>query len=244
MTLKKLLFGIAVLLFSNNAIFAEIVYNPSADLFFGSNQKLDFNNDSVIDIAINSSFLMTNAIPPSTFDSYYFSAKNYLGAGPSGPLYETYSGRFLSQTSQNNVLYAPSFAPGTLIGPNSLNEATWSETGADVNVLSIIQLSGNSTTQTPIILGKEYLGFQFLIGTETHFGWILIDRAIYSEVPENGLGLLVQTGPRLLSWAYETNPNTPINIAAVPEPASCGAAIFASFIGALVIRRKRNRNRN
>ena len=56
-----------------------------------------------------------------------------------------------------------------------------------------------------------FVGLRFLIGGETHYGWMEINN--YSGIAAG----------QLLGWAYETRPDTPIAAGAVPEP---GAAVL------------------
>jgi hypothetical protein len=70
-----------------------------------------------------------------------------------------------------------------------------------------------------------YLGIQFPMGGETHYGWIYVDKFI-GEGGEHCLDAL--------AWAYETTPDTPI---VTPEPGSLALLVF----GAAMFRRRRNR---
>jgi hypothetical protein len=241
---KKFLIGLAAFFFGQGITLADIAYNPNANIYFGSGQKIDFNNDSVIDLGTEFSSLTTNGIPSVTHTSHYFTPRNYLGlqTNPLQLLFEYYSGRVLQGSVESGNQFASSLAPGMMIGPTSPNGSVWSGSDEDVLVLGYVSTGGVETSQTPVAQAPEYVGFQFAIGSETHYGWMLIDRTRFTAEPEGAFGLTVQSNPQILSWAYETNPNTAITIAAIPEPTSCCLVILASVVGAIGVRRRINRN--
>jgi hypothetical protein len=55
----------------------------------------------------------------------------------------------------------------------------------------------------------DYVGVQFEIGGNTHYGWVEV------EVPFRGVN-----GGTIRSFAYETQPGVPILAGAVPEPSA------------------------
>lgn len=74
-----------------------------------------------------------------------------------------------------------------------------------------------------------YFGVQFLIGENTHYGWVFLD---------NSWGAL--GGGDIYGWAYETTPYTSILAGAVPEPST----FMLLGIGSLVVlARIRRQNR-
>lgn len=58
--------------------------------------------------------------------------------------------------------------------------------------------------------GSGYLGLQFVAADGIHYGWL------FAELATNS----IQTGPRILNWAYESRPNTPIVAGAIPAQAN------------------------
>ncbi len=64
---------------------------------------------------------------------------------------------------------------------------------------------------------NAYLGIEFLIAGQAHYGWVHIN---------NPAG---QAGGFILDWAYETSPNTPIFAGAVPEPSSFALFVLGGF---------------
>lgn len=57
-------------------------------------------------------------------------------------------------------------------------------------------------------------GFRFTSGGATHYGWA----DLYASA---GINISLPTGTAGVShWAYESDPNTPITVGAVPEPAT------------------------
>ena len=73
-----------------------------------------------------------------------------------------------------------------------------------------------------------YLGVEFEIGGQTHYGWVEIlsfDFFFHAE---------------LVSWAYETEPGVAIEAGAIPEP-SAGALMLAGAIALLAPRRHRKK---
>ena len=79
-------------------------------------------------------------------------------------------------------------------------------------------------------------GFRFTSGGATHYGW--------ADVSVTG-GFDPASPPapdasgRVVRWAYESDPNTPITTGAVPEPAS--AALLVA-VAPVLLRRRRNRS--
>ena len=61
-----------------------------------------------------------------------------------------------------------------------------------------------------------YIGVEFSIASETHFGWIAIENS-----PEEPL-----VSGRLTGWAYETIPGKSIPAGAIPEPGTGILLIF------------------
>ena len=75
--------------------------------------------------------------------------------------------------------------------------------------------------------GEAYLGIQFEIERETHYGWILIDTP------------LLAGGGIIKAFAYESEPGKPIIAGAIPEPSA--AVLGAVTASAAVFSRRRKR---
>lgn len=69
-------------------------------------------------------------------------------------------------------------------------------------------------------------GFSFTSGGATHYGWA--DVGVHADPYVAAAGI---------EWAYESDPNTPITVGAVPEPASVSLLLVAA--PALFLRRRR-----
>ena len=76
-----------------------------------------------------------------------------------------------------------------------------------------------------------YAGLQMTSGTDTFYGWVSISYVVGSpnQVTVNG-------------FAFENQPNTPITVAAVPEPASLALVATGVAFAVAVYRRRRNRH--
>lgn len=82
--------------------------------------------------------------------------------------------------------------------------------------------------------GPVNVGFSFLSGGNTHYGWAQID-----------LGAGVDNRLTVVEWTYENSPDTPVHVgtraAQVPEPASTLPAIAMLAMGAAGVRAWRQR---
>jgi hypothetical protein len=76
-----------------------------------------------------------------------------------------------------------------------------------------------------------YAGLQMTSGTDAFYGWVSISYVVGSpnQVTVNG-------------FAFENQPNTPITVAAVPEPASLALVATGVAVAAAVYRRRRDRH--
>jgi hypothetical protein len=76
-----------------------------------------------------------------------------------------------------------------------------------------------------------YAGLQMTSGTDAFYGWVSISYVVGSpnQVTVNG-------------FAFENQPNTPITVAAVPEPASLALVATGVAFAVAVYRRRRNRH--
>jgi hypothetical protein len=120
---------------------------------------------------------------------------------------------------------APANLPaGTLIGPGS---GTFSSSGLDT--LTGIE-SGNPAGHFQVSDGPGYLGVQFQIAGETHYGYVGYE----------GTGAQNSANGHIYSLGYETVANTAIAAGAVPEPGSV-TMLAAGAAGVSVYRRRTQR---
>jgi hypothetical protein len=139
----------------------------------------------------------------------------------------------LQAHGQNSMVVVPELPPdyGSFVAPlaqgdvvnptpSSLNPVfTWYDASNDPIGHSLIAAMNTSGTLGYFFGGINYVGLRFQYGGAIHYGWMEID----SPSPDVAYG-------QVLGWAYETRPNTPIVIGAVPEP-SAAALILLGLAG-------------
>jgi hypothetical protein len=127
------------------------------------------------------------------------------------------SGAWLTSQSGNFLITGPGglvpVSPGSIISSNgsSLDPIyQWSGGTATLGGQAVFDgeyfYSGNFSDT------NAFIGLQFQFGGQTHYGWMEIYN--YPNVASG----------QVLGWAYESDPNTPIEAGAVPEP-----SIFTLF---------------
>lgn len=139
-----------------------------------------------------------------------------------GPFYSANAG-------VNGVGSAVVFTQAALpVGSIVDNSLTFNTTGLDeasqyhpMDPSSPFNMPGGSIT------GR--FGFRFISGGQTHYGWA--DLAVSAETFPT-----LEAGAGVPQWAYESQPNTPITVGAVPEPAS--EALLLVTAPALLWRRR------
>lgn len=129
-------------------------------------------------------------------------------------------------TPPNQNSFAVPFESGSIIGASfpSSSLYTWNE---GYSGLISVRLVGFETVVLGLWGGIEaYLGVQFKIGENTHYGWVQVEN-IFDDV---GGGIIK-------AFAYESEPGVPIIAGAVPEPS--GAMLVGMGGIFLLGRRKR-----
>ncbi len=98
----------------------------------------------------------------------------------------------------------------------NLDAETWIGNGTSAGTLWTNQVGGlasctNAGGVTCIgpFITPGYLGVEFQIAGETHYGWIGI-------LPGEDFAIRMD----IVDWAYETSPNTPLLAGQIPEPAA------------------------
>lgn len=126
--------------------------------------------------------------------------------------------QFFSQSNNNVSWLVPSGTIALLSAGGTVGAGTYS--AADPN------FGGDWKSG----VSPGYAGLRMTSGTDTFYGWVSIDYVVGSpnQVTVNG-------------FAFENQPNTPITVAAVPEPASL--AMVAGAAAAVVAAAYRRRSR-
>jgi hypothetical protein len=123
---------------------------------------------------------------------------------------------------------ASSLAPlpnGYSIGPSLGGGFSWvgldSPNLAGTSLISAV----SGSDHTGLFYGQTaFMGIEFRIGADTHYGWVLLQSPLDSA------------GANILGWAYDSNPNTAI--LAVPEPSAYSLLALAG-VGCWLARRTR-----
>ncbi|RME89402.1 MAG: hypothetical protein D6766_14740 [Verrucomicrobia bacterium] len=147
----------------------------------------------------------------------------------------------ISNSNNNEVAlttsgYAQMFGAGEIIGPSrafGTGDVTMAVAWSGLVSSSTWSSSGTGPWVGP---GPQrgYLGLRFQMNGNTHYGWA--DVTVENEYPQEGLPKLT-----LHRFAYETEPDTPIQAGAVPEPAETATAMGLLALGAAGLARYRRR---
>jgi PEP-CTERM motif len=191
---------------------ADIIYNPT-DLSVTSTAgdqtlNLDLDGNSVVDFIFTANFNTgTDTVTPQ-------GSNGYIGT----------SGDVPTPLSMGTIIGGPStnFQTGSGILQQSIS-------GAQVGPWPVATLPFKPNP-------SAYLGVEFYIGSDLHYGWVNVNTC----TPELGgaCGGVTSSYSNITidGWAYETTPNTPIAAGAgtVPEPSflpllALGAAGLAAF---------------
>jgi hypothetical protein len=178
--------GVGVLAFGQSAE-AKVVYTP-ADTNITPNHAipLDLNHDGIVDFGFRDVYRRSHP--------YGFDHTGLLSVVPANPANK------IEGFSRINGNYASALRAGASIGPNARFttgpnqiEEAFIDTGKMRPVGSLCDSTWPSGQ-------NRYLGLQFLINGEVHFGWARLN------VSCKGLDVVAT----LTGYAYETVPNTPI----------------------------------
>jgi hypothetical protein len=121
--------------------------------------------------------------------------------------------------------FAAPLGSGSIIGPSFASLYSWNEGYSGL-------ISVRTVGTESVILGlwgsvEAYLGVQFKIGEETHYGWILVDTPF-----DSGGGIIK-------ALAYESEAGMPIFAGAVPEPSAACLVVASALPWFFSRRRKR-----
>lgn len=160
---------------------------------------IDLNDDGVIDFIIPGGNAQINVLPQGF-------------------------NRVLS-IDEFGTLYAADLSEGSFIGADPGDGRVW---GAGSPVMAACFSGGGVVCFGNFLGGIDYLGAEFEIAGNTHYGWLEIRS-------RDGIPFI-----DVLSWAYETEPGMGILAGAIPEPTATSLLLAA---GLLAVRRRRKCNR-
>jgi len=169
---------------------AKVVYIPANQDIWANGGFLDLNNDGTVDFQLNRR-------------TYTFHTEQVAGGGSSW---------FFTPVGNNAMRgkgTASALPSSVLLGPDRLDFNTESQRAGFIaagfagKYLTQLQRTFYSTRGPFANNGDRYLGCQFLIQGEIHYGWARLNIAVHAK---NGVRI---TGT-LTGYAYETIPNTPI----------------------------------
>ena len=163
--------------------------------FFFDPFLLDLDGDSVGDVAFNHRGIETTATPTS-------------------------EARLLSDSIDSDL--AAALPDGSFVGLDADNPLTWTP---NIQVLSACVSAGGIVCLGNFRGGRDYLGVEFDISGQTHYGWVQIqsvDLAVFA---------------RIIDWAYESEPGVGIFAGQIPEPSASLLALCG--LAAILSRRRR-----
>lgn len=128
--------------------------------------------------------------------------------------------------------------PGAIIGADSPADfpqdgswAMWNSHPLQYPSGATLYVEYDVGTEGYFYAKEGYMGVQFLIEGQVHYGWLEISNDF---LPPHGLSL---QATKILGWAYETEPGKPIVAGAIPEPSGTSIAVLAAT--GLLLRRRR-----
>jgi hypothetical protein len=179
---------------------AEIIYTPAhASIGFNANYNIDLNNDGVTDITLREAFGNTSS-----------GRYNALSVAPvpegNGVLGEFFINRNYASVVQRG-------------GPIGSQQNFVGTDGALLAGYGTLALAGGFAFGKWVRISNQYLGVKFVIGGQTHYGWVRLTVQVQ--------GFAIRT--RLNGYAYETTPGKSIRAGATSGPAE-GTAEEAEFV--------------
>jgi len=124
--------------------------------------------------------------------------------------------------------YVANMNAGDTVG-SSLNPVyQWSNTKTPIGTLAILLDQQSSEDGNFVGQPSGYIGFGFMMDGANYYGWMEVTNSVSGDA-----GIFAN----VVSWAYESDPNTPITVGAVPEPSTW--ALLAAGVAFLLCRRLR-----
>jgi len=193
--------------FTQEIVRADLIYfRPDEPVQVGlSTWNLDINNDAVVDLVFSGS--------PSEFECFTEGINLLLGIPPSPP-------------DTGHYLYPLEL--GYEIAASPVSPLEWG-TSPYGNLFASYQWNGSEYVGIGYWREEDadgYLGVQFDIGGNTHYGWVHVI---------NTYGI---TG-EIVAWAYESTPDTGLQAGVIPEPATLLLLLVGT--GVLALREKQIR---
>jgi hypothetical protein len=178
--------GMGVLAFAHPAD-AKVVYTPAdTNIMPDHTIPLDLNHDGIVDFAFRDVYRRSHP--------YGFDHTGLLSVAPANPANK------IEGFSRINGNYVSALGAGVSIGPNAkftTGPNQIEEAFIDTGRMREVGFPCDSTWPSG---QNRYLGVQFLINGEVHFGWARLN------VTCTGLHVVA----KLTGYAYETIANTPI----------------------------------
>lgn len=168
---------------------------------------IDFNQDGVADFVFRAT--------QSQFDIYGLGS-NRVMAYPNNP--------------PDLTRFAVPLMAGDSIAPSLQPQYIWAESqfyGSPHDPLGVVFNGGFETIIGTFVNRKAYVGLEFQISGNTHYGWIQVDCERFSH-----------NGGYVLDYAYELRPGASILAGAVPEPSVVGL-VSLSGAGFWLFRRRK-----
>ena len=151
----------------------------------------------------------------------------------------TSSSFWLDTINNSAILAIPSTPPdvgaftvpltlGAYIGPDLESPTEWfdSEIGGATffSCMSVVPGEILCLGLWPPEEGIGHFGLRFYIEENIHYGWVMMDFSEFGTA-----------GGKIVGWAYESTPNTPIPAGAIPEPSTL-LLLLTGGIGLLCIK--------
>jgi hypothetical protein len=232
-SIEKRLLGYAALAGASGVGILALAQPASAEVVFtAAHQKiadkstfyLDLNNDGIADFKLSNSSFAGDAVRIPGAKTYTFNSDADLtvfGVAKSNHVVggqQEYNGRPISVAS--------ALMPGVEVGP----DAKFGTSNIWMGAISATdgepaRYWGPWAPEGGNVKGR-YLGFEFVVNGEIHYGWARFNVQI--RQPHHGKVQAVLTG-----YAYETEPNTPIETGKIKGPES--AEVKPGTLGQLAL---------